>query len=76
MDAGALVVSLAFAAFGAWMAAMPAAHARFSERIDAIGSKTPWTRVEPAEWKVTLTRWLGLFVVAVGLYAAYLAATA
>lgn len=71
-----LVVSLALAVFGGWMAAAPAAHARFSERIDAIGSTTPWTRVEPAEWKVTLTRWLGLFVVAAGLYIAYAAVTA
>lgn len=29
---------------------------QFEERIDAIGSTTPWHGVEPADWKVSLNR--------------------
>ncbi len=29
---------------------------QFEERIDAIGSTTPWHEVEPADWKVILNR--------------------
>jgi hypothetical protein len=29
---------------------------QFEERIDAIGSTTPWHEVEPADWKVLLNR--------------------
>jgi hypothetical protein len=42
MDAGGVVVSLALVAFGVGMAARSYVFARFSERVDAIGSTTPW----------------------------------
>ncbi|ELZ93970.1 hypothetical protein C440_10133 [Haloferax mucosum ATCC BAA-1512] len=41
---------------------------KFSEQIDAIGSKTPADEVEPAEWNVMLTKLAGLFFVGLGLF--------
>lgn len=41
--------------------------ARLQERIDAIGSTTPWHAVEPAEWRVFLTQVLATFFAALGL---------
>jgi len=41
--------------------------ARFEERLDAIGSKRSWGAVEPAEWKVVLTRVAGGALVLFGL---------
>jgi len=46
--------------FGLPQAIWPYKLARFSEQIDAIGSKTSWDEVEPAEWKVYLTRLIGI----------------
>ncbi len=40
---------------------------RFQERLDAIGSTTPWHEVEPAGWRVTLTRAIGVGILIVGL---------
>ena len=34
--------------------------ARFAERWDAIGSKRQWSAVEPADWRVTVQRVLGI----------------
>jgi hypothetical protein len=45
----------------------PYAVARFEEAIDAIGSKRRSSAVEPAEWKVTLTRVTGVGVTLFGL---------
>jgi hypothetical protein len=42
--------------FGLPAALFPYPVARFSERIDAIGSRRSRTRVEPTGWKVLLTR--------------------
>jgi hypothetical protein len=39
--------------------------ARFEERIDAVGSKR--SEVEPAEWKVSLTRLFGIAVALFGI---------
>ncbi len=36
--------------------------ARFSEQIDAIGSKRAWSEVEPADWKVYLIKWSGILL--------------
>jgi cytochrome c-type biogenesis protein CcmH/NrfG len=71
MNAGGVVVALALAAVGGVMAAVPYPVARFSERLDAVGSTTQWTRVEPAGWKVLVTRVAGVIIVVMGLYAAY-----
>ena len=40
--------------------------ARFGERIDGIGSARRWSEIEPAGWKVTLTRMLGISMAVVG----------
>jgi hypothetical protein len=44
LGAGPFLVAL-----GLPSALFPYHVARFAERTDAIGSKTPWTRVEPAD---------------------------
>jgi hypothetical protein len=49
------------------VALFPYPVARFSERVDAIGSTTLWTQVEPAEWTVLLTRVVGVGSVLAGL---------
>jgi len=41
---------------------------RFGEQLDAIGSKTSWDEVEPAEWNVLLTKGAGVVVALFGLY--------
>ncbi|AFK20234.1 hypothetical protein E6P09_14015 [Haloferax mediterranei ATCC 33500] len=41
---------------------------KFGEQLDAIGSKTHASEVEPAAWNVTLTKLMGLFFVALGLF--------
>lgn len=51
--------------FGLPAAIWPYGVARFEERIDAIGSKRSWSEVEPADWKVGLTRIMGI-VMAIG----------
>lgn len=37
--------------------------ARLHERLHSIGSERRWTEVEPAEWKVTVTRLFGIALV-------------
>lgn len=64
MDPGIAFVLLLFGLPGAvW----PYEMARFEERIDSIGSKRAWSEVEPADWKVALTRVVGVGMVLVGL---------
>lgn len=64
MDPGLAVVLLVFGLPGAvW----PYKYARFEERIDAIGSKRSWSEVEPADWKVRLTRVIGTAMVIGGV---------
>ncbi|MXR19962.1 hypothetical protein [Halobacterium bonnevillei] len=47
--------------------------ARFEERLDAIGSATDASTVEPAAWKVQLTKLLGGVTVAFGVIVLVLA---
>ncbi|EMA57140.1 hypothetical protein [Halorubrum lipolyticum] len=55
-----LALALFLLAVGIPHAAWPYQFARFEEQIDSIGSKRSWSDVEPAEWKVTLTRVVGI----------------
>lgn len=55
-----LALALFLLAVGIPHAIWPYEFARFEERIDSIGSKRSWSEVEPAEWKVTLTRVVGV----------------
>ncbi|PSQ15200.1 hypothetical protein BRD02_07095 [Halobacteriales archaeon QS_8_69_73] len=48
-------------------AVFPYRMARFEERMDSIGSKRAWSEVEPAEWKVLLTRVVGVGMSFVGV---------
>jgi hypothetical protein len=48
-------------------AAFPYKMARFEEQLDSIGSKRTWEEVEPADWKVSLTRISGVVFVPLGL---------
>ncbi|WP_254838280.1 hypothetical protein [Natronomonas marina] len=54
-------------AFGLGSALRPYRFARFEERLDAIGSERSWSEVEPADWKVTVTRVSGVVVALFGL---------
>lgn len=45
-----------------WRYAEPLA--RIEEQFDAIGSKRSWSSVEPAEWKVLLTKYTGVTIAA------------
>ena len=47
-------------------AVWPYEFARLEERIDSIGSKRSWHDVEPADWKGSLTRAVGIGMVLVG----------
>ena len=40
---------------------------RFSEQMDAIGSKRPMEEVEPAAWNVMLTRLIGAVIAFAGV---------
>ena len=53
--------------FGLLSAVWPYRVARFEEQLDAIGSKQSWDEVEPAEWKVTLTRGIGVVLALFGV---------
>ena len=48
-------------------AVWPQRVARFEEQLDAIGSKRSAGEVEPAEWKVTLTRGAGVVLALFGV---------
>lgn len=53
--------------FGAFSVRFARPLSRFSEQADAIGSTTPASEVEPAEWKVFLTKLSGMVFVGLGL---------
>jgi hypothetical protein len=57
--------------FGPLLAIWPYRMARWSEILDAIGRK-PAGRVEPADWKVLLTRVFGIGLSLAGVVAAVL----
>jgi hypothetical protein len=64
MDGAMAFILLVFGLPGAiW----PYKVARFEEQLDAIGSKRSWSEVEPAGWKVVLTRVIGVGMAGVGL---------
>jgi hypothetical protein len=62
---GALA-GVAIAGFGALNVKYSHEMARLEEQLDAIGSKRDIGTVEPADWKVTLTKGLGAVAVGVG----------
>ena len=49
-------------AIGIASAVRPYEVARFEDRLDAIGSTRSWSEIEPADWKVLLTRLGGIAV--------------
>ena len=54
------VLAVFLLAIGIPNAVWPYKFAKFEERIDSIGSKRSWSEVEPADWKVALTRVVGI----------------
>ncbi|MFC6731413.1 MULTISPECIES: hypothetical protein [unclassified Haladaptatus] len=60
-------VGLVLIAFGLPAAIWPYRISRLQERLDAVGSTTPWDEVEPADWRVALTRIVGVSLCLVGL---------
>ena len=70
---GYLVLGLLFTVWGVLMTWKPYRLAKFEEQIDAIGSKRRSTKVEPTDWKVTLTRRLGPILSFFGLLLSWIA---
>ncbi|MFC7044414.1 hypothetical protein ACFQH6_02430 [Halobacteriaceae archaeon GCM10025711] len=60
-------IGLVLVLFGLPGAIWPYRIARFEERMDSIGSKRSWSEVEPADWKVAFTRFVGAGMVLVGV---------
>ena len=60
-------IALLLVLFGIPGAVFPYRMARIEERMDLIGSKRAWSEVEPAEWKVLLTRVVGVGMSFVGV---------
>jgi hypothetical protein len=61
------LVGVMFLAFGIPGAVFPYRVTKVGEQIDAFGSKTPRDEIEPAEWNVTLTRFVGVFATVLGV---------
>ncbi|EMA72202.1 hypothetical protein [Halorubrum distributum] len=61
------VLAVFLLAMGVPNAVWPYKFARFEEQMDSIGSKRSWSEVEPADWKVTLTRVVGVGMALFGL---------
>jgi hypothetical protein len=59
----ALILSI----FGLPSAVWPYKIARFEERLDGIGSRRSWSEIEPADWKVGLTRVIGIGMTIIGV---------
>lgn len=57
--------------FGLPGAVWPYGVARFEEMVDSIGSKRSMYDVEPADWKVTITRIVGVGMVLIGLFGVF-----
>ncbi|WP_435348900.1 hypothetical protein [Haloarchaeobius sp. HRN-SO-5] len=53
-------IAVILVVFGLPGAVWPYKVARFEEQMDSIGSKRSWSEVEPADWKVGLTRVVGI----------------
>lgn len=60
-------VAVVLLVVGIPMAIWPTEISRVEEQLDAIGSKRSWSEVEPADWKVLLTRALGILFALVGV---------
>jgi hypothetical protein len=56
-----LVTGLFFLLVGLYGAVRPDEMARFTEQVDALGSKRDVGAVEPTDWNVRLTRLVSLF---------------
>ncbi|WP_424014997.1 hypothetical protein ACOZ35_03020 [Halorubrum xinjiangense] len=54
------VLAVFLLAIGIPNAVWPYKFAKFEEQVDSIGSKRSWSEVEPADWKVALTRVVGI----------------
>ena len=54
------VLAVFLLAVGIPNAVWPYKFAKFEEQVDSIGSKRSWSEVEPADWKVALTRVVGI----------------
>lgn len=59
---GALLIVL-----GVLGALWPYRLTKLNEQLDSIGSKRSWNSVEPADWNVALTRFLGVAFVIFGI---------
>ena len=64
---GYLILGFLFTVWGVLSTWKPYRVAKLEEQIDAIGSKRRSTKVEPTDWKVTLTRRLGPVLTFFGL---------
>lgn len=53
--------------FGVVLAGRGRTVANYTERLDSIGSKTEWSEVEAAEWKVFVYRGLGAGLLLLGI---------
>ena len=60
-------MALILLVFGVPGAVWPYKMARLEEQFDSIGSKRSWSEVEPADWKVTLTRVVGVVMLLFGI---------
>jgi hypothetical protein len=67
VDVLQLVGGLFIMAVGLVPAGLPRPTADASEILDAVGSKTPPSEVEAAEWKVKLMRAMGVAIIGIGL---------
>jgi hypothetical protein len=68
-----ILVGAAIVALGALHVKYAYAITRFEERLDAIGSKRDIGTVEPADWKVALTKVIGATVAGAGVVVVVLA---
>ena len=60
MNPGLAVIAVLCIGVGVPAAIWPYRTARFAERWNAIGSRRQWSAVEPADWRVTAQRVLGI----------------
>jgi hypothetical protein len=61
------VLALIMSIFGLPGAIWPYKIARFEEQLDGIGSRRSWSEIEPADWKVGLTRVIGVGMTIIGV---------
>lgn len=74
-DDGTLVFfGLLLAGFGALNTRYAYEFAKFGEQMDAIGSKTRSSEVEPADWNVALSKIGGIVMVLIGLWLIWMGA--